>query len=244
MRVVLAMAAAMVCLAAGGTDRSKPVSHTVKDIEGWVVRVDDRLLAAENAVLGTRAIRLLEEKLGAIKSVMASDRVERLQRVTIVLDLSHGMLRSMQYHPSGEWLVGHGYARDLAKCVHIPQAADFVNPRHNSEQPWCVLHELAHAYHDQVFGFDEPEIKHAWQKYKDSKRGESVLHVAGRNQRHYALTNQMEFFAEMSEAYFGMNDFFPFNRGELKTAEREIYDLMEGKWGGMAWETPAKKAAR
>jgi hypothetical protein len=36
----------------------------------------------------------------------------------------------------------------------------------------------------------------------------------------------MEFFAEMTEAYFGVNDFFPFNRAELKEAEPEIYRLM------------------
>ncbi|MGO9112581.1 MAG: hypothetical protein ACLP9L_25400 [Thermoguttaceae bacterium] len=32
----------------------------------------------------------------------------------------------------------------------------------------------------------------------------------GQHVRHYALTDHKEFFAEMSEAYFGMNDFFPF----------------------------------
>ena len=35
----------------------------------------------------------------------------------------------------------------------------------------------------------------------------------------------------MSEAYFGMNDFFPFNRAELMTAEPEIYALLETIWG-------------
>ncbi len=30
----------------------------------------------------------------------------------------------------------------------------------------------------------------------------------------------------MTEAYFGMNDFFPFNRAELMTAEPDIYKLM------------------
>jgi hypothetical protein len=35
----------------------------------------------------------------------------------------------------------------------------------------------------------------------------------------------------MTEAYFGTNDFFPFNRGELMTAEPEIYQLMKEIWG-------------
>jgi hypothetical protein len=48
--------------------------------------------------------------------------------------------------------------------------------------------------------------------------------------RHYALTNHKEFFAAMTEAYFGTNDFFPFNRAELMTAEPEIYDLIRSVW--------------
>ncbi len=44
--------------------------------------------------------------------------------------------------------------------------------------------------------------------------------------KHYALTNYKEFFAETPEAYFGVNDFFPFNRAGLKEAEPEISELM------------------
>ena len=40
------------------------------------------------------------------------------------------------------------------------------------------------------------------------------------------LTDHKEFFAEMSEAYFGMNDFFPFNRAELKREEPELFLLL------------------
>jgi hypothetical protein len=58
-----------------------------------------------------------------------------------------------------------------------------------------------------------------------------VLHIDGRRTRHYALTDQKEFFAEMSEAYFGMNDFFPFNRAELQEAEPDLLELLRNIWG-------------
>jgi hypothetical protein len=48
--------------------------------------------------------------------------------------------------------------------------------------------------------------------------------------RHYALADHREFFGEMTEAYFGSNDFFPFNRAELMTAEPRIYQLLETIW--------------
>jgi Mlc titration factor MtfA (ptsG expression regulator) len=52
----------------------------------------------------------------------------------------------------------------------------------------------------------------------------------GKRVKHYALTNQMEFFAEMTEAYFGTNDFFPFNRAELKESEPQIYEVLKNTW--------------
>jgi hypothetical protein len=209
----------------------KPVSHTDQKLEGWTIRVDDRLLQGPDAALGTRALRFLEAKLSDIKVVVPEDKLKKLQAVVIVLDLSHGKLGPMQYHPSAGWLKANGYAADLAKCVHIPRAADLPTKRNINEQPWVILHELAHAYHDQVLGFDEPRIREAYEKYRKSGRGDKTLLYNGKRVKHYALTTPMEFFAEMTEAYFGVNDFFPFNQAELKEAEPEIYELLAHVWG-------------
>jgi hypothetical protein len=208
----------------------KPTAHTTRQIEGWTVRVDDRLLHAPHDVLGKKALRFLEHKLADILVVMPKERAVKLQAVTIVLDLTHGKLTSMQYHPSAGWLKAHGYSKDLAKCVHIPRAADLATKRNINEQPWVILHELAHAYHDQVLGFDNPRIREAYSRYKKSGHGDKVLLHNGKRVRHYALTNPMEFFAEMTEAYFGVNDFFPFNRAELRETEPEIFELLRDIW--------------
>ncbi len=237
-------AAAVMLIASGlhggvreDADPAKPTSHTDRKIEGWTVRVDDRLLQAPNDGLGSRALRFLEAKLFDINAVVPEDKLEKLHAVTIVLDLTNGKLDSMQYHPDAGWLKANGYSPDLAKCVHIPRAADLPTKRNINEQPWVILHELAHAYHDQVLGFDEPRIQEAYEKYKKSGHGEKTLLFDGSHVRHYALTNHKEFFAEMTESYFGENDFFPFNRAELKEAEPEIYDLMVRHFG----DTPSGK---
>ncbi len=205
-----------------------------RKLEGWTIRVDERLLKGPDEALGRRALRFLEGKLSDIKVVVPADKLKQLQAVVIVLDLSHGNLRSMQYHPSAGWLKANGYSTDLEKCVHLPRAADLPTKRNVNEQPWVILHELAHAYHDQVLGFDEPRIKAAYEKYRKSGHGDKALLYDGRRVKHYALTNHKEFFAEMTEAYFGVNDFFPFNRAELKEAEPEIYELLAIIWGSHA----------
>ncbi len=228
---LLCLAFPFISMAGGALDLPKPVSHSVTNLCGWTVRVDDRLLEGTNVLLGRTALGLLEAKLIDIDSVVGKERLSALKSVNLILDLTHGSLGSMQYHPSPEWLQDHGYSKEMAKCVHIPQAADFARTRQINEQPWVVLHELAHAYHDQVIGFDNPRIKEAYHKYQQSGHGDRVLLFDGTYVRHYALTDVQEFFAEFTESYFGLNDFFPFNRAELKTAEPEIYQLMLDIWG-------------
>ena len=208
-----------------------PDSHTTRQIEGWTVRVDDRLLTGEGAALGERALKLLTARLVGISAVVPEPSLTKLRAVTIQLDLTHGALDNMQYHPSAGWLRNHGYDEQLARCVHIPDVQDFLSPFENHRQPWAVLHELAHAYHDQELGFDEPRIAEAWKRFRDGGRYQSVLTSPGPMREHYALTNEKEFFAEMTECYFGANDFYPFVAGELKQAEPRIFALMRDIWG-------------
>jgi hypothetical protein len=228
---------AALCTSAAAADKPatapslpQPASRTSRDIEGWTIRVDDRLLQAPNDALGTRALRFLEAKLFDITLVVPAQRLVELQTVTIVLDLNCGKLSSMQYHPSARWLESNGYSRDLAKCVHLPRAADVATRRNVNEQPWVILHELAHAWHDQFLGFDEPRIIAAYERFKQSGRGDNALLHNGRRVRHYGLTDHKEFFAEMTEAFFGVNDFYPFNRAELKESEPETFELLSKLW--------------
>ena len=226
------------------TDPPKPLSRSSRKIEGWTVRVDDRLLQPPNEAEGGRILKALERKLADINAVVRPDRLEKLHAVTIVLDLSHGKLQPMQYHPDAQWLEDNGYSCDLVHCVHIPVAADLLAPRQINVQPWCVLHELAHAYHDQVLGFDEARIRDAYAAYKKSGHGDAALVITGERVRHYGLTDHKEFFAEMTESYFGTNDFFPFNRAELMEAEPEIYKLLQAIWGPVQTERDMTKPNR
>jgi hypothetical protein len=212
----------------------QPASRAEQSLQGFRVRVDERLLPGgthDNA--GREALLFLAAKLTEVRLVVPEDKLDRLRQVTIVLDATCGDLLAMQYHPSGDWLEAHGYSRDLEKCVHLPRAADVATRRNVNEQPWVVLHELAHAYHDQVLGFEEPRILAAWQAFKADGRGQSTLLFDGSRTKHYGLTDHKEFFAEMTEAYFGSNDFQPFNRAELKNDHPAIFALLDDIWGSI-----------
>ncbi len=221
-----------------------PTAHTTREIEGWSTRVDDRLLKGDNAAVGERALKLLTARLVAIAIIVPEPALAKLRAVTIQLDLNHGDLHAMQYHPNAGWLKSHGYSEALAKCVHIPEAEHFLSPFENHRMPWVVLHELSHAYHDQVPGFDDPRIRAAWEKFRDSGKYKSVLTSPGHMREHYGLNDPKEFFAEMTECYFGSNDFYPFVTGELKQAEPEIFALMAEIWGPLPGRPQSKPAPK
>ncbi|MGI9178701.1 MAG: metallopeptidase [Pirellulales bacterium] len=210
----------------------QPGSRSPRSLEGFTILVDDALLpGGPNEPLGREALAFLAAKLAEIRIVLPTEKVDALRKVTIVLDRECGTLDSMQYHPSGDWLAANGYPRSLEKCVHLPRARDVATRRNINEQPWVILHELAHAYHDQVLGFDDPRIVAAWVAFGKSGRGDDTLLFNGSRVRHYGLTDHKEFFAEMTEAYFGSNDFYPFNRAQLKTEFPEIFQLLTEIWG-------------
>src|SRR5215212_376642 len=112
-RNVLLLVVLMACVARGQTPRptsrpvaAKPISHTIRQIEGWPVHVDDRLLNGADKELGVRAMALLGDHLKKISGVTPVEKLARLKQVHIWLDLTHGGLRSAQYHPSKGWLKG------------------------------------------------------------------------------------------------------------------------------------------
>jgi hypothetical protein len=58
-----------------------------------------------------------------------------------------------------------------------------------------------------------------------------VLYFPGETKRAYAMNNDQEYFAELSEAYFGTNDFYPFVRAEIKEHDPEMLKVLGKLWG-------------
>ncbi len=57
-----------------------PASHTRRDIEGWIVHVDDRLLSGHDKELGDHALRILANRLYDIKHVVPKDKVAHYKK--------------------------------------------------------------------------------------------------------------------------------------------------------------------
>ncbi len=213
-----------------GKSRLKFHDPVEKDIEGWTIKVDPRLLSKEHETLGRDCFRALANHLQRVKYILPKEKVAELQKLPIVLDLDH-RLGNMQYHPSRGWLMANRHDPRLEKHVHIPRARALLSRHMWAKHPYVVLHELAHAYHDQVLSFNNPEIIAAYNNMKKKGIYEKVLLYTGSKVRHYALSNHKEYFAESTEAYLGVNDFYPFTRAELKEHDPMMFGVMVKVWG-------------
>jgi hypothetical protein len=98
-------------------------------------------------------------------------------------------------------------------------------------KPSMLLHELAHAYHHRVLGYGHPDIAAAFDRAKKSETCDSVLHYDGKKVRACALNNDQEYFAELTEAFFGTNDFYPFVRAEILEHDPHMYKVLGKQWG-------------
>jgi hypothetical protein len=202
--------------------------YAERHVEGWRVLVNKRLLDKENRELCDRTLKLLSDHLYRIARVVPEGPLARLRKIPIWVELAHPRHPCMCYHPSAGWLREHGMSPHKAGAVEVANARNFLT--WTREQPWMVLHELAHGYHHQVLGFENAEVRACYERAVASKTYESVLHVNGGTRRAYALENEREYFAEASEAFFGTNDFYPFVRGELKKHDPRMFELLEKVW--------------
>jgi hypothetical protein len=231
-----ATALVLVSVALGTAGRSLGGSGTpgangryeMRRIEGWTVYVSVRLLAAERRELWDQPRKVLDEHLFRITRVLPPAALARVREVPIWVETGGGPT-AMCYHPSASWLRDHGMNPNKAGAVEVCDARLFVD--WTLHQPWMVLHELAHAYHHQVLGFDHPGVRACYDSARDAKLYESVLRISGSRERAYALTDEKEYFAEGTEAFFGTNDFYPFVRAELKQHDPRLFALLEKLWG-------------
>ena len=210
-------------------DERTPVEdYARREIRGWTVRVHPEL-AAEQSELGRPVLELLDHNLYEISRVLPEPALAKVREVTLWMELDYDGLSGAAYHPSRQWLVGNGHDPALARSVQFHSARSYLDWTH--VQPSMVLHELAHAYLHQFVGNDDPRVLAAFEKAIASGAYESVLYYHGESKRAYAMNNALEYFAELSEAYFGVNDFYPFVRPEIGAVDPAGLEMIREVWG-------------
>jgi hypothetical protein len=202
-------------------------------MHGFTVHVDPALLEGQHQEEGARALSMLANHLERISLLVSGDQLEDLRSLELWIEYEHPSLANMQYHPSVGWLRRNEHDERLAKKVHIPVARNLLSREQLVKHPAVVLHELAHAYHDQILGFEDERVLAVFSEAKATGGYEQVLSHRGKTVRHYALTDHKEYFAEGTEAYFYRNDFYPFVRAELEEFDPGLHELYVEIWGSL-----------
>lgn len=209
-------------------------TYQAREITGWQVLLDtgyhqgsDDERRAFDAVVAEQVTRL-----GHLPDVGR----ERLRRsVKIYVSSATHRAFGAQHHPSTEWLVKNGYPTEFAGHVEICNWREFTGLVRS--QPFCLLHEMAHAYHHLTPAID-PLIRTAYDQAKAAGLYRQVTRSHGKVLvEAYALSNPHEYFSELSEAYFGENDFAPYDRAELRAYDATGFAMIEQVW---AITPPAK----
>jgi hypothetical protein len=76
----------------------------------------------------------------------------------------------------------------------------------------------------------DKSIMRAYRKAETGKLYQRVLTVTNRYSRAYALQSPFEYFAELTEAYFGRNNFYPFDRYDLESYDKSGYEMIREAW--------------
>ena len=208
----------------------EPISnYAPTEIQGWKLLVNRRLISDEPEI-HKQTMKLLEVKLYDINRVVPARQLSELHKVPIWVELDDDhRFPCICYHVSSRWLTENGFNPEKEGAVEICNAKQFLNWTHG--QPWLLMHEMAHAYHHRVLGRTDPLIQAAYRQALANKTYDSVLRYHGIRERHYGLKSAREYFAESTEAYFGVNDFYPFTRAELKHHDPHMYRLLREIWG-------------
>lgn len=213
------------------TPKYDPVEkYEEQTLEGWRILIHRDLLTNEKKSLRERTLKLLSDHLFRITTVVPEASLKDLRQIPVWVEVAHPKHPCMCYHPSPEWLKANDMNPAKAGGVELANCENFL--KWTKAQPWMVLHEMAHGYHDRFLekGFNNLEVLTVFHQAKDSDMYKSILHINGRKEKAYAMNNQQEYFAEQSEAFFGTNDFYPFVNAELREHDPHMHDLLGKLW--------------
>jgi hypothetical protein len=215
------------------TEPEKIPGYRVRKIKGFQLIISNKVLEEnDKSDLERKPLDVLELELKTLSKVMPPKALEVLRKILIWVEWDEqvkmangrdGFATAIYYGGHQLQMLEKGQHPLKAKNVTIlrmKSLAEEHQPKRDSGR--CViLHEIAHAVHDQLIGFDNQKIKDAYRQAMQRKLYDPTM---------YASTNEKEFFAELTCAYFDQMDYYPRKRADLKKHDLATYQVMELVW--------------
>ncbi len=205
-------------------------------IEGFTLLVSKDVLAADTSGLQRKPLDVLELELKAVAKLMTPKALDVLRKLLIWVEWDErqtvgngrdGSAVAVYYGGHQLALFRQGMHPLKSKSVTILRMKSLTDEHQPAtDSGRCVLlHEIAHAVHDNLLGADNAAVKAAYRQAMERKLYDKAQYVS---------TNEMEFFAELTCAYFDQLPYFPHNRAELKQHDPASFKLLDSVWGAAA----------
>jgi hypothetical protein len=212
-----------------------PRQYEQRTALAWTVWVEKELVTRE-PLLCSQALARLEKKLGEMLAILPPATQTNFQQTPLFLMYGAksrygGRSNGAEYHQR-----------------HAPQHYSNLDPRMGGSvvvysadnyvwlsEFWALkvlVHEFAHAHHLGHWPEEQPDILDAYHQAMAGHLYRKVLDLDGRTlDNGYAAVNQLEYFAELSCAYFVGCNYEPFNREQLKEYDPAGTRMIRKMWG-------------
>ena len=240
MRALIALLVLATPLVARSDDKPTPIKkppvvvpgYTAYKIQGFTAYISGDTLAIPTSDYERSPLEVLDGELSRIVSVMNPRSVIALRRLIIWVEWNdirmaepgRGTAVAVYRSGSPQAMIAndlHPLKSKTVDVVNMKSLTEEHQPKRDSGR--CVLmHEFAHAVHDQLIGREDPTVKSAFAQAMERR-----LYDKGQ----YATTNAMEFFAELTCAYLDRLNYFPATREDLEKHDPTTYKLMQKVWG-------------
>lgn len=211
-----------------GTPLLPLAEYTWEPIAGLVVLWHPDFLASDdNLKLRRRVAAALRYDFEVLQRVVPEAGLQRVAGTRVAINLETPYLpwrgepgRGAATHVSASWLQANGLEPEREGVIELYNAEDYIIWR--AEQPMVILHELTHVLMLGADAQTHASLEAAFEQAERSGVYDSVPHILSApsaRRRAYALTNVSEYGAELAEALFGRNDFYPFVASDLAVAD-------------------------
>jgi hypothetical protein len=215
--------------------RQPPRQYTTTHVGKWTIMVEKQLEADAPAIT-RQALARLTKKLGETVKALPDPLGAKLQTLRIFLMYGPkakggGRDNGLEYVQKNAPECYKQLDPSWGDSVVIYSAENYVQ----ISEFWALkalVHEFAHAHQLERWPEDQPDILRAWKNAVKHRLHHEVKDDQGKTlESSYAVTNQLEYFAELSCMYFVGCNYQPFNRKELKAYDPVGYAMIEKMWG-------------
>ena len=206
----------------------RPLVHELHQMSWWTVYIE--CIAYDTPGFAEELIGYTRSQMALAADLLPASSIGTLRHTPVWVDASFEDDSSMAIYIEDTQDPG---SEDLPFLNGIRLSADAVRDELTYEIPeGFSVHELAHAWHCLAYNpcWSATRVMSAYAAAMSDDLYDSVPYLYGDEERAYAATDDAEYFAELSEAWFHTNDYFPFTREDVLAHDPIGAKAIEGAW--------------